>query len=226
MEDLQVIIKMSELKEFEAKIEEAKAKDEQHKAALRELEELKEDLGGRKENVIRVNKHTTLRFEPSDRLAREVANSLTNDVFEKLEEVGRFSGRFVQTFAEELQPNALRSINFCLDSYGYKKEFSEEARLGVMDLEKGSQEAVEVMGAMVEKLKAELKAMESELEEVKAEYCRELSKASASRADLHALRLELARMQEENASLRATVQKLHPTEEKSESFLNKIVRGL
>ena len=227
MEDLQVIIKMSELKEFEAKIAEAKTKEAQHKATLLELEKLKNDLGGRKENIIRVEKNTTSTFRPSDRLAREVANSVTKKAFENLDELGSFSNHFKQTFAEAFIPKVLHTINFCLDVYGYEQDFSEEDRLEVMDLEKGSQESLEVMGAMVEKLKTELK-------EVEAECYRGLSEAAASTRELHALRLELSRTQEENASLKATVQKLrdelreavHPSEEKSESFLNKLIRQL
>lgn len=218
---------MSELKEFEAKIEEAKTKEEQHKATRMELEKLKNDLGGRKENIIRVEKDTILKFIPSDRLARQVAASVANDALEILGEVGRMSGRYWEHFENVLTPKVLYSINFCLDSYGYEKDYSEEARVEVMDLDKGSQEAIEAMGAKVEKLKAELKAME-------AECYRALSEASASKRDLHALRLELASMQEENDSLKATVQKLrdelrdatHNNEEEGKSYLNRLIRRL
>ena len=227
MEDLQVIIKLSEFKEFEAKIAEAKTKDEQHKATLLELAQLNKDLGGRKENVIRVEKHTVHTFRPSDRFAREVATAVTNNAFEKLDELGRYTGYFKQTFVEALLPKVLHSINFCIDIYGYDDEFSEEDRLEVMDLEKGSQEALEVMEARVEKLKAELK-------EVEAECYKALSEAAARTRDLHALRLEIACMQEENESLKATVQKLRdelreaiqPTKEEGKSFLNKLINKL
>ena len=227
MEDLQVIIKMSELKEFEAKIAEAKTKEEQHMATLKELAQLKKDLGGRKENVIRVEKHTTLRYKPSDRLARDVAISVTNNFFKVIEKLNVFSDRQWQGFIDNTTPKILDTIEYSFRRHGYSEKYSEDRSLEVMDLEKGSQEALEAMGAWVEKLKAELK-------EVEAECYNALSEAAARTRELHALRLEIACMQEENESLKATVQKLrdelreatHPSEEKRESFLKKLINKL
>ena len=227
MEDLQVIIKMSELKEFEAKIAEAKTNEAQYKSTLKELAQLKKDLGGRKENIIRVEKHTTLRFEPSDRMARDVAFSVINDAFKVFEKLRVFSNSGWERFAEDIAPKVLDSIEFSLRRYGYEEKYSEERSLEVMDLEKGSQEALEVTEARVEKLKAELK-------EVEAECYKALSEAAASTRELHALRLEIACMQEENASLKATIQKLRdelreaiqPTKEEGKALLNRLIRRL
>jgi chromosome segregation ATPase len=224
MGDLQVIIKMSELKEFEAKIAEANAKKEQHKATLKELEQLKNDLGGRKENVIRVEKHTTLRFEPSDRLARDVAFSVTNDAFKVFEKLRVFSNSGWERFAEDIAPKVLDSIEFSLRRYGYEEKYSEERSLEVMDLWKGSQEALGIMEAKVKEAMADRDRAKSGYSE---SYQRLMGEAST-------LREQLSRTQEENASLKATVQKLRdelrdalqPAKEEKESFLNKLINRL
>ena len=224
MEDLQVIIKMSEFKELESKIAEAKTKEEQHKATLKELAQLKKDLGGRKENVIRVEKHTTLRFVPSDELARDVVCSVIHDAFKHFVEFGMLSERFWDRFVRDMSPKVLTSIEFNFKRHGYDEKYSEDRSLEVMDLEKGGQEALEVLEAKVKEAMADRDRAKSGYSE---SYQRLVGNASE-------LREQLSAVKEENASLKATVQKLRdelreaiqPAEEKSESFLNKLINRL
>lgn len=224
MEDLQVIIKMSELKETESKIEEAKTREAQHKATLKELEQLKSDLGGRKENIIRVEKIVRTTFRPSDELARDIAFSVTNNAIRELSSRERFSDYYWQSIEDGIRLRAKETIEFSLRRYGYEEDISEDTSLEVLTLEKGSQDALEAMKAKLTEAEADRSRAWSE---GAARYQKLLNEASA-------LREQLTRAEEQNAAQAATVQKLRDelrealrtNEEKRESFLNKLISKL